>query len=97
MNRNAITTFLLSFLLTTGSALATPGYLGTSISELDMLGCHNDSKNPRCKKIVKVACKTICTGRDAEDDELLKACKELCQLPLNNNASKKNEPTTRFK
>jgi hypothetical protein len=69
----------LTALFINSPSFAVVGYLGSTITQHDVLGCQN-SNNPRCKNIVKVACKSICFGQADEDSDFTSACKNLCQL-----------------
>ncbi|GEM_PF-6553592 len=86
-------TLLLSLILVM-PAQAVVGYLGASISEYDVLGCHNNSKNPRCKRVVKIACKSVCCGHEEDSSDLGDACRELCQVPESQVQDVKSESQT---
>ena len=76
-----------STLLASSSQAAT-GFLNNGLTEYDLTGCHNNNQDPRCKQIIKVACKSICTGHFNQEDDFGRACKDLCTLPV-----VQNQPT----
>jgi hypothetical protein len=82
--------FLTAMMITT-PCMAFSAYLGTTISEYDVLGCQQKTNNPRCKKVVKVACKTICHGHWEESTDFGTACREMCELPLKDKKEDKEE------
>lgn len=56
-------------------------FLGLMISEYDMLGCHQRSNDPRCKKVVKIACQSICLGHEDDNSDFGQTCRDLCSQP----------------
>lgn len=53
-------------------------YLGLTISEYDVLGCHEHTNNPRCKKVIQIACKSICQGHQDDNTDFGRCCRENC-------------------
>jgi len=78
MKWSTIGFILLATLFYTSPSSAVVGYLGGSISEYDLLGCQHNTDSPRCKRVIQVACKSICFGHQNENTELGLACKEMC-------------------
>ncbi len=78
MRCSAIGFIVLASLFYASPSSAVVGYIGGSISEYDLLGCQRNANNPRCKKVIQVACKSICFGHQEENTELGLACKEMC-------------------
>ena len=86
---------LLAGLLFSSPCLSTAGYLGTSITEFDVMGCKKNNANPRCKKIINVACQSICLGHDDDESDFGRACKSMCKLSFKSSKPEENKPQPR--
>lgn len=85
------TTLILTTMMLTTPCFATAGYLGTSLTEFDLQGCQNDTDSPRCKKVIRVACQSICYGHENEESDLGKACKNMCKFPWEQTETSSNK------